>query len=249
MSEPENFLSRWSRRKQEVAREEEPAKQVAADAVERTEDSAGDDARAKNEGDKPDAATPKEPAFDLSELPSIESITAETDIRPFLAAGVPTALRNAALRRVWVADPKIRDFIGMAENQWDFTGAAEVPGFDFSVPAGDLRRLVAEILGQDAEARDSRDGDGASKEAVNIASEQIAQSNEVLSHSNVIGSRPTNFPAAAPTGTHNAAATAPAENSTAPQQIRESSASQNNDATQHEAAKISRRSHGGAMPK
>jgi hypothetical protein len=27
----------------------------------------------------------------------------------------------AALRRAWVSDPVIRDFIGIAENQWDFT--------------------------------------------------------------------------------------------------------------------------------
>ena len=37
------------------------------------------------------------------------SITAATDIRAFLAPGVPAELTRAALRRAWTADPAIRD--------------------------------------------------------------------------------------------------------------------------------------------
>ena len=49
-----------------------------------------------------------------------ESIVAESDVRAFLAPGVPPELTRAALRRTWSADPKIRDFIGLSENSWDF---------------------------------------------------------------------------------------------------------------------------------
>ena len=48
------------------------------------------------------------------------TITAETDIRAFLQKGVPAQLTRAALRRAWVADPNIRNFREIAENQWDF---------------------------------------------------------------------------------------------------------------------------------
>jgi 6-methylsalicylate decarboxylase len=41
-------------------------------------------------------------------------------IRAFLRPGVPAELARAALRRAWVADPAIRDFIGLAESSRDF---------------------------------------------------------------------------------------------------------------------------------
>ncbi|MEX2129448.1 MAG: DUF3306 domain-containing protein [Xanthobacteraceae bacterium] len=150
MNDPEGFLSRWSRRKRNSA-DAKPDRPEAANS----EESVRADASEVGEQDKAFAtsaeATEKkdeaaEPAFDLSKLPSIESITAETDIRLFLAPGVPPALTRAALRRAWVIDPKIRDFIEMAENQWDFT-APGVPGFDLSPPTGDVARMVAEIFG------------------------------------------------------------------------------------------------------
>jgi hypothetical protein len=88
-----------------------------------------------------------EPAFDISKLPSIESITATTDIRAFLAPGVPPDLARAALRRAWVADPAIRDFVGIAENQWDFNDPNAIPGFGSLGPLDDVGRLVAQVFG------------------------------------------------------------------------------------------------------
>jgi hypothetical protein len=65
---------------------------------------------------------------DLAKLPSIDSIAATTDIRPFLALGVPLRLAHAALRRAWVVDPRIRDFRGLQENDWDFNDPSGIPG-------------------------------------------------------------------------------------------------------------------------
>jgi hypothetical protein len=62
-------------------------------------------------------------------LPQIYSIVADTDIRPFLQAGVPEALTLAALRRAWVADPAICGFIGIAENQWNFNEGTSIREF------------------------------------------------------------------------------------------------------------------------
>jgi len=74
------------------------------------------------------AAMQEEP-FDPASLPSIGSITADADIVAFLESGVPTELRRAALRRAWTSDPAIRDFIGIAENQWDFNDPNGISGF------------------------------------------------------------------------------------------------------------------------
>lgn len=124
MSDPdEGFLQRWSRRKREAAVAPPAAADAAAPAVD-----------------------PEPVGIDLESLPSLDSITAETDIRVFLAPGVPAELTRAALRRAWAADPQIRDFIGLAENQWDFTAADGMHGFG-QLGVEEARRLVAEIIG------------------------------------------------------------------------------------------------------
>jgi hypothetical protein len=145
MSEPEGFLSRWTRLKREAgetpegAAQDEPSEAASPDAPRATPAA---DAVA------PAVTAPaKAPDIDLSALPSIDSITATTDIRGFLAPGVPAELTRAALRRAWVADPKIRDFVGIAENQWDFTAADAIPGFGPLGPLDDVRRMVARVMG------------------------------------------------------------------------------------------------------
>jgi hypothetical protein len=109
MSERENPLRRWARLKQ------------AANAAKEID------------GSGP-TQTPEAAPFDAASLPSIESIVADTDIIAFLRAGVPAELTRAALRRAWMSDPAIRDFIGIAENQWDFNDPNAIPGFGPLVP-------------------------------------------------------------------------------------------------------------------
>lgn len=137
MSEPENFLARWSRRKQEA----EHTAETPNDAPREEEASA---AEAPIAGAKPVEA--KEPEFDLSSLPPIDSIGAGTDIRAFLQKGVPLELSRAALRRAWTSDPTIRDFIEVAENQWDFATGSDIPGFGPLEASDDVRRMVAEMF-------------------------------------------------------------------------------------------------------
>ena len=137
MSEPENFLERWSRRKHDAE----------ADAT------APDAAQKKPGGsDEPDAA-PAAPVdarraaqFDPASLPSIESIGASSDLSAFLRPGVPPDLTRAALRRAWSADPQIRDFIGLVENGWDFNDPNGIPGFG-SISADEVGRLLANMIG------------------------------------------------------------------------------------------------------
>ena len=88
--------------------------------------------------DKPEAE------FDPATLPPIESITALSDATAFLRAGVPADLTRAALRRVWTVDPAIRDFVGLAENAWDFTDPNAMPGFGPLEDTEEVRRMIAE---------------------------------------------------------------------------------------------------------
>lgn len=145
MSDQENFLTRWSRRKLEPADEKAPLDPLPA-AVDVPP--AGEDA-AKPAGAAQGEAAPV-PGFDLSKLPSLDSIGASSDIRAFLQAGVPSALRHAALRRAWSADPAIRDYIGPNENFWEGVGMDNVPGFGPLDPGVDVKKLVAQVFG-DAE--------------------------------------------------------------------------------------------------
>ena len=101
--------------------------------------------------DQPPPAEPPDLADIVAQLPPIEEITAATDIRAFLAPGVPSELRLAALRRAWSTDPAIRDFIGLAENQWDFNAPDGVPGFGSLIDPDQVRRLLAKVVGRDTE--------------------------------------------------------------------------------------------------
>jgi hypothetical protein len=155
MSDPENFISRWSRRKRDAVRETDGA------AVEPQRPEAASAPRSDN-ADREMRQLPvtaaDEPLFDLSKLPSIESITAETDIRPFLAPGVPPELSRAALRRAWEVDPKIRDFVGLADYDWDFNTPGAIAGFGELEMTPAVREQIARIVG-DAFAQSSKGED------------------------------------------------------------------------------------------
>lgn len=152
--EEERFLARWSRRKLEVP-------EAAPDSASPKPGAPGADAAVAPAGaiPEPPQAEAAAPAVDLSKLPSLESITAATDIRAFLTAGVPEQLKLAALRRTWTADPAIRDFKGLAENAWDFTAAESVPGFGPMLPTDDITRMVAQLTDSGEDAATKADSD------------------------------------------------------------------------------------------
>jgi len=135
MSE-EEFLSRWSRRKRESRAE--PAKPAEAQPA-------------------PAAETGNaECELDLSSLPSIDDINAATDITAFLSKGIPRELSRAALRRAWATDPAIRDFVGLAENAWDFNDPTAMPGFGpLDCSSEELAALVDRVVGGVREALQS----------------------------------------------------------------------------------------------
>ena len=151
------FLERWSRKKIDAERE---APDAPVDP--RATDASLPEHQPDNDAGTRTAAALK-PEFDLTSLPSLDTITSVTDIRAFLGPGVPKELARAALRRAWAADPAIRDFKGLAENDWDFTDPNAMPGFGALPPGYDVRKLLAQIFG---DGEKPADGNAASGEQV-----------------------------------------------------------------------------------
>src|SRR6185312_1024776 len=145
MSAPEDFLARWSRRKRDATGEGGAVEQpVAGD----TPAMGGDASKKRAAVSAQEPGVPPESAFDLASLPPIDSIGAASDVTAFLREGVPVELARAALRRAWGADPAIRDFVGLAENAWDFNDPTAMPGFGpLDCSSEELAALVERIVG------------------------------------------------------------------------------------------------------
>ena len=144
----EEFLARWSRRKHEA--------RAVVDAPPPEPAPPPEQAEAPNSPPTAAAAHPKDVEVDLASLPSIESITGTTDITAFLRRGIPPELSRAALRRAWAADPAIRDFVGLAENAWDFNDPNAMPGFGpLDCSKEQLATLVDGIVGRARSVVDS----------------------------------------------------------------------------------------------
>jgi hypothetical protein len=130
MKGPDHFIQRWARLKRasKAAAEKSASSSVETPAA---------PPQAEGAPDRP---------FDPASLPSLEQIVADTDIGAFLQSGVPAELTRAVLRRAWVSDPAIRDFIGIAENQWDFNDPNGIPGFGALPSAGGAPAVVTQVL-------------------------------------------------------------------------------------------------------
>lgn len=262
MNDPEGFLSRWARRKRDVAKSAEVSgdrkKSVApsvSDAVAPSPVAVSGSDESSAKGKVPERS--RESAFDIASLPSIESITAGTDIRPFLVAGVPLALRQAALRRYWAIDPHVRGIVELAENTWDFT-ASGVPGFDLSPPSGDLKRMLADVLTEkreneteprrQSETEKTEEGRSALPPEQERTAQRIVTRADQLDQLNVTESSvddkvPGTMPAAPQPENETVRQRFPAGTDTT------DIATQNNDATQESTIESRRRSHGRAIPK
>lgn len=234
MTEREDFLSRWARRKREAA--------AHATAAETKPDSPAPEKDEAKPANRPAPTETSgndirgEPLFDLSTLPPIESISAGTDIRIFMQPGVPAALTRAALRRAWSADPAIRDYIGLSENAWDFTAPDSMTGFGPLDPA-EVPRLLGQIFGETQTA-----------DAPPAASQQIAS----LSETTGADPQPSDTSGASATGSDGA----PGQRGAAPSPElvhRENSLEVKSDDNRRESEQDNpvgrpRRGHGGALP-
>jgi hypothetical protein len=88
----------------------------------------------------------------IAALPKIEELTAHSDFRAFLMAGVPQSLRNAALARMYRLDPSIRDYVSEAlDYAEDFNNPAGISGFGGLSPGDDPMATVARLMGAEPE--------------------------------------------------------------------------------------------------
>ncbi len=107
----DGFLSRWSRLKNEdkPAEPETATEAPEGSAVVPVEEAA----LAGPEEAEPDAEA-------IADLPDIETLDKDSDYTGFMRAGVPEALRNRALRKLWLSDPVFANLDGLNDYDEDF---------------------------------------------------------------------------------------------------------------------------------
>lgn len=148
MTEPEDksggFLTGWSRRKREAKRQEaldrEPEVEERMLTAEAAEDLAYNDSV---------------DADYIAALPSLDEITAGSDIKPFLAKGVPASLKNAAMRKLWSSSPLVRDYVDPAvDYAWDWNAPGGVPGGGGVLSPASVLEMMNGLVGKGIKAAD-----------------------------------------------------------------------------------------------
>lgn len=165
--EDESFLARWSKRKRLA--EEEPAPELPPEEPLPPEES--------------DSISEE----DLAALPSLEEFTPQTDIRPFLKKGVPQALRNAALRKIWLLTPAIRDHKDPAvDYAWDWNTPGGVPGDGAAPTAERAAQMLRDLLHprRDAAPQEGPETNDASPE--NMSEERLDSAPQQGAESGVV---------------------------------------------------------------
>jgi len=121
-NEGDGFLRRWSRLKSEE-RSEPP--EIVEEAALVPPAGGADTAPAETE---PDEAA-------IADLPDIDSLDKDSDFTVFMRDGVPEALRQRALRKLWLSDPVLANLDGLNDYDDDF-------GAIFREGAAYMQRLV-----------------------------------------------------------------------------------------------------------
>ncbi len=151
----DSFLGRWSKRKRAATEAQAPQPEPETEAV---------------------AVAPEEESLspeELAALPSLEELTPQTDIRPFMRKGVPQAMRNAALRKMWMLTPAIRDHNNPAvDYAWDWNTPGGVPGDGVAPTPARAAEMLRELM---APRRDAADAKAPETEEKGIATPQEAR--------------------------------------------------------------------------
>ena len=107
-AEAGDFLARWSQRKLEARRENMPATD-------------GDGETPHPAGEPGISAEPAEPARELTDadMPSLDSLSEDSDYTPFLSPGVSDGLRRLALRKLF-SQPSFNITDGLNDYDEDF---------------------------------------------------------------------------------------------------------------------------------
>lgn len=129
------FLSRWSRLKRDGG----AAPTVPASATE-----AAPAAPAQAEPELPEGKTLEDL---IAELPKVEDLVPGQSVSAFMQAWVPAPLRNAALQRMWLLDPAIRDYVNPAlDYAYDYNTPGCAPGFGTMETSEEAVHEVSEMF-------------------------------------------------------------------------------------------------------
>ena len=174
----DSFLARWSKRKR--------TEQAAPASV------------PEQESELPPENDETITEEELAALPALEDFTPQTDIRPFLRKGVPQVLRNAALRKIWLLTPAIRDHKDPAvDYAWDWNTPGGVPGDGAAPTAERAAQMLRDLVNPRRSAEDENTletdavatAEPASGPAVSAAQKRPESSGETV-HSQVPRSDP-----------------------------------------------------------
>jgi hypothetical protein len=120
VADPEGRFSRWSRLKTEALENEPPqidetlSKFTSENLPVRAED-------AELPTSNSEETAEEEESDPAPELPDIETLEKDSDYTPFLAEGVPEAIKKLALRKLWASDPVLANIDGLNDYDEDFT--------------------------------------------------------------------------------------------------------------------------------
>jgi hypothetical protein len=120
LEKTKGFLSRWSQRKREAEEE------AAAGAVEAPQGDAGPQRVGASDAAEVPAADGDPEWIDPRDLPDIDTLDAGSDFSAFMKDGVPQALKQRALRKLWHVDPAFREICMLDDYNLDYTDAATV---------------------------------------------------------------------------------------------------------------------------
>lgn len=112
-SEGEGFLQRWSRRKRGEADDAETGSHEASEPAILDPEA---DATAQDAPEDPELVANREAA----EAVDLDSLVYESDFTVFMKKGVPTELKNAALRKLWRSNPVLAVVDGLNDYDEDF---------------------------------------------------------------------------------------------------------------------------------
>lgn len=220
----EGFLSRWSRLKREPAPAEPPAE--------------GQGAPALPEGDALDEL--------IASLPRIEDLVPGQSLTAFMQPWVPQVLRNAALQRMWLLDPAIRDYVDPAlDYAYDYNIPGAAPGFG---PMETTREAMREVSDMFDRALGRSDGDS-SETAESHRHDTVTQA-AALSPPEAGASQhePPPLVAVRREETGGAVETTVKDGAEAPTSRSKADGALHNEAPQASLQKPAGRRHGGALP-
>lgn len=127
----QNFLSRWSRRKREITTEEGeinpklPVEQAGIQPGVGCDVGAGVDGCVEDAGEAGDNVPSAEELelqanLEAAEAVDLESLDYESDFQLFRKKGVPEALKNAAMQKLWRSNPVLSVLDGLNDYDADY---------------------------------------------------------------------------------------------------------------------------------